>query len=191
VREWTFTLPSELPLWELESRWTFKSLKNNCKGKNIIGLKCRCLKWACLTYLDTSNTSYVQKKGRESNWQFDSWPLKVKNRPDFFTCRWHATYCWKALDEGYNFALNLISVWGFHTKLWGPKVARVPVVGISGLPLGSPGTKWHLGAGPMAKHRIYYKGQSDGFPQVWAMVSLVSPSLPVARLNIKSVLAMH
>jgi len=25
VREWTFTLPSELPLWELESQWTPKS----------------------------------------------------------------------------------------------------------------------------------------------------------------------
>ncbi len=25
VREWTPTLPSELPLWELESKWTSKS----------------------------------------------------------------------------------------------------------------------------------------------------------------------
>jgi hypothetical protein len=28
------------------------------------------------------NTSYDQKKGRESNWQFDSREVKVKNRPD-------------------------------------------------------------------------------------------------------------
>jgi len=28
---------------------------------------------------------------------------------------------------------------------------------------GSPGTKWHLGAGPVAKHRVYYKGEGDGF----------------------------
>ncbi len=34
-------------------------------------------------HLDTSNTSQGQKKGRESNWQFDSRPLKVENRPDF------------------------------------------------------------------------------------------------------------
>jgi len=39
-----------------------------------------------------------------------------------------------------------------------PKVARVPILGISGFPLGSPETKWHLGLGPMAKHRVNYKG---------------------------------
>jgi hypothetical protein len=34
VREWTFTLPNEFPLWELESRWTPKSLENDFKGQN-------------------------------------------------------------------------------------------------------------------------------------------------------------
>jgi hypothetical protein len=33
VREWTPTFPNELPLWELESRWTPKSSKSNCKVK--------------------------------------------------------------------------------------------------------------------------------------------------------------
>jgi hypothetical protein len=61
-----------------------------------------------------------------------------------------------------------------HTKLCAPKVARVPTLGISGLSRGSLGTKYHLGASPMARHKIYYKGEGDGFPQVWAMVSLVS-----------------
>jgi len=27
-------------------------------------------------------TRYGKKKGRESNWQFDSQPLKVRNRPN-------------------------------------------------------------------------------------------------------------
>jgi hypothetical protein len=36
-------------------------------------------KLACMTHLDTSNISYGQKKGHESNCQFDSRPLKVKN----------------------------------------------------------------------------------------------------------------
>ncbi len=35
---------------------------------------------------------------------------------------------------------------------------KVPTSGISGLSLWSLGTKWHLGAGPMARHREYYKG---------------------------------
>jgi hypothetical protein len=57
----------------------------------------------------------------------------------------------------------------------------VPIVGISGLPLGSLKTKWHLGVGPMAKHIVYYKGKGGGFPQVRVVVSLESPCLLVAR----------
>jgi len=78
AKEWTLTLPRQLPLGELESRWTPKSLGSNYRGQNpldsrvlyIIGylLKRRCLKWACMTHLDIWNTSYGQKKGRESNW---------------------------------------------------------------------------------------------------------------------------
>jgi len=144
-----------------------------------------------MTHLDTSNTSYGQKKGRESNCQFDSWPLNVRNRPDFLVFRWCATYHWKAFNEGYNFSLNLISIRGSHAKLWAPKVAEVPIVGISGLSLGSLRAKWHLGASPVAKHWVYYKGEGGGFPQVRAMVSLMNPSLPVTHLNIKSVSVMH
>ncbi len=33
----------------------------------------------------------------------------------------------------------------------------------------------------MAKHIVYYKGEGGGFPQVRAVVSFVSPWLPVAR----------
>jgi hypothetical protein len=110
VREWTLTLPSELPLWELESGWTLEFSESDCRSQNsldwsvlhIIGnlLERRYLKWAHMTHLDTWNTSYGQKKGQESNWQFDSWPLKIKNRPDFLVCRWRATNHWKALKEG-------------------------------------------------------------------------------------------
>ncbi len=37
------------------------------------------------------------------------WLLTIKSQesPWFFTCRWHATYRWKAFDEGYNFVSNL------------------------------------------------------------------------------------
>jgi len=83
-------------------------------------------------------------------------------------CRWHATYNWKALDEGYNFALDLISIRGLHTKLWGSKAIEVSTLGISGLPFGSPETKCHLDVGLVEKHIVYYKGEGDGFPQVRA-----------------------
>ncbi len=57
--------------------------------------------------------------------------VKVRNHPDFLAFRWRATYCWKDLDEGYNFVLDLISIRGLHTKICAPKVAGVLVVGIS------------------------------------------------------------
>jgi hypothetical protein len=92
-------------------------------------------------------------------------PLKVRNCPNFLVCRWCVTYRWKDLDEGYNFASDFISIKDLNTKFWAPKVTRVIVVGISRLPLGSPRTKWHLGAGLMVKHKVYYKGEGGSFPK--------------------------
>jgi len=106
---------------------------------------------------------------------------KSQKSPNFLACRWCATYLWKTLDEVYNFTSDLISIRGLHTKLWAPKVVGVLTLGILGLPLGSPGTKWHLGAGLMAKHKVYYKGEGGGFPKVWAVVSFVSLCLHVVR----------
>jgi hypothetical protein len=65
---------------------------------------------------------------------------KSRESSNFLMCKSHATYRWKALDEGYNFALDFISIGGLHTKLWAPKVAGVLIVGISRLPFG----KWGL-----------------------------------------------
>ncbi len=98
------------PIWEMESQWTLEFSEGNCMGQNSMNwgvlyiikklLECRCLKWACIAHLHIWNTSYDEKKGWESNWQFDSWPLKVRNQSDSLVCRWRATYRWKDLDEG-------------------------------------------------------------------------------------------
>jgi hypothetical protein len=103
----------------------------------------------------------------------------------------NSLYHWKAFDEGYNFSSDLILIRDMKRKLWAPKVAGASSLGISGLPLGNPGTKCHLDVGLMERHRVYYKGEGGGFPQVWAAMSLVSSSLPVARPNTKSVQTMH
>jgi hypothetical protein len=63
-------------------------------------------------------------------------------------------------------------------KLCTPKVAGILAMRISGLPLGSPKTKTHLDVVPMERYKIYYKGEGGGFPQIRAMVSLVSLSCP-------------
>ncbi len=169
-------------------KWTPESSKRDCKDQNslpqrvlyIIGklLKCKCIKWARISHLDIWNTSYGQKKGRESNWQFDSLPLKVKNRPNFLACMQHATCRWKAIDKGYNFVSNLITIEGLHKKLCAFNVVGVLVVGISRLPLGSLGTKSHLDVAPVERRKVHYKGEGGGFPQVWAVVSLMCPSCP-------------
>jgi len=188
MREWTFTLPRQLPPWEIESRWTPETSESDCRGQNsmargilyIIGkiLERRCLKWARLALLDIWNTSYGQKKGQESNCQFNSWPQKVGNRP-FFDVRFgSATRIWKALDESYNFASDRIAIRGLLAKLWGSKVSGVPFGAISGLPLGSLGKNSHLDVASVKSHRVYYKGEGGGFPQVRAVVNLVCPCCP-------------
>jgi len=89
---------------------------------------------------DIYSPSYGQKKGRESNWQLDSWPLKVGNRPlpDFrFEC---ATWRWKDLDKGYNFGWDLVAIQLYSRELWRFKVPGVPsgqfrdsISGVSGI----------------------------------------------------------
>jgi hypothetical protein len=68
---------------------------------------------------------------------------------------------------------------------------KVLTLAISGLPFGSPGIKCHFDVGFMERHKVYYKGEGGGFPQVWAVVSLVSLSLPVVRPSTKNILTMH
>jgi len=154
VREWALTLPRQLPLWE-ESRWTFETSETNLRGQNSIScsvlyiirklLERRCLKWARISHLDIWNISYGQKKGRESNCQFNSRPEKVGNRPNLLSCRRRATYSWKALNESYNFASDCTSIRGLLAKLQGSKAAGVPAGGISGLPRESPGKEKPFG----------------------------------------------
>jgi len=83
--------PNTPKVGDLESPGTPECLEFNNRGQNtshwgvlgVIGkvLKRRCRKWPLIGHLDIFSPRYGQKKGRESNWQFDSRPLKVGNRP--------------------------------------------------------------------------------------------------------------
>jgi hypothetical protein len=134
---WPFLLVKEsvaTPLWgscevvthtpengTWESSGTLENSEHNYRGQNTLHwgvlytvgkvLKCRCPKWLRMNHLDICRISYGRKKGRESNWQLDSRPLKVENRPDSSVCKWSATHCWKALDKSYNFGLDLVPIW--------------------------------------------------------------------------------
>jgi len=71
-------------------------------------------------------------------------------------------------------------------KLWASVIS-----GISGLPLGSLGTKCHLGVSLVGRHKVYYKGEGGGFPQVRVVMSFVSSSLPMVRPCTKNAQITH
>jgi hypothetical protein len=120
---------------DLESSGTPECSEFDSKAQNtshwgvlgVIGkvLKRRYRKWPRIGHLDICSPSYRQKKGRESNWQFDSRPLKVRNRPNPDLRIESAIRRWKDLDEGYKFGLDLVAIRLCSRELWAPKVPRL------------------------------------------------------------------
>jgi hypothetical protein len=56
-----------------------------------------------------------------------------------------------------------------------PQSHESPNLGDSGTPTWESWDKKPFGLGPVERCRVYYKGEGGGFPQVWAVVSLVCP----------------
>jgi hypothetical protein len=117
---------------DLESSGTPECLEFNRKAQNtsdwgvlgVIGkvLKRKCRKWPRIGHLNICSPSYGQKKGRESNWQFDSRPLKVKNLPLLDLRIGSAIRRWKDLDKGYKFGSDIVAIRLRSRELWAPKV---------------------------------------------------------------------
>ncbi len=159
----------------LESFGIPENSKNDCRSQNtshsgvlyIVGkvLKCKCPKWPRMSHLNIFSPSYGQKKGRESNWQFDSRPLKVENRPESDVSRWSATWRWKALEEGYKFGFDFVPIRGQGEKLWSFKVSGVQTGIVSGLHFGSLGKICHSDVASMGKRKEHYVGEGGGFPE--------------------------
>ncbi len=136
---------------DLESSETPECLEFDRKAQNtshwgvlaVIGkvLKRRYRKWPRIGHLDIYSPSYGQKKGRESNWQFDSRPLKFGNRPLPDIRLESATRRWKELDEGYNFGSDLVAIWLFSWELWAPKVPGLHLGQFRDSNLGVPGKR--------------------------------------------------
>jgi len=129
---WSLTLGK---VGGLESARTPECLELDSKAQNTSHwgvlsfiekfLKRRYRKWPRIGHSDICSPSYGQKKGRESNWQFDSRPLKVRNRPLPDVRIESATWSWKALDESCNFDLGLIPIRVCGEELWLFKVPGV------------------------------------------------------------------
>ncbi len=96
--------------------------------------------------------------------------IKSQESPLFLRCRWRDTYHSKALNKDYNFALDLTSIEGMHTKLWASKVVGVLILGVLEFPLGSPRTKWHLGIENTIRGKVVASSKSESWWVLWVCV---------------------
>ncbi len=89
VREWTLKLPSELPFWELESLMDFRIFRERLQGSKLNRFKRSLYHWKALRpymFKMDSHDPFQKEGSGVKNWQFDSWPLKVKNHLDYLLC---------------------------------------------------------------------------------------------------------
>ncbi len=87
----------------------FDSRSQNTSDWSVFGviekiLKYRCPKCPRIGHLDICSPSYGQKKGQKSR------PLKVRNQHLLNIRIRSATWRWKALEESYNFGLDLVLI---------------------------------------------------------------------------------
>ncbi len=73
-------------------------------------------------------------------------------------------YHWRAFNNGYNFAIDLISIRGFHKKLLVSKVVEIIISRIIGLLTWESREKCHLNVAFMVCHKEYYKRENCDFP---------------------------
>jgi hypothetical protein len=152
----------------LELCGTPECLELDSKGQNIsrwgalgvVGkvLKRRYRKCPRIGNSDICSPSYGQKKGRESNWQFDSRPLKVGNRclPDICS--------------------DLVVIQLCSRELWRFKVPGVPPGQIQDSISGVPGICAIRMPPPRPAAENTIGSKVVAYSQVRAVVSLVCPS---------------
>jgi hypothetical protein len=180
--------PNTPKVGDLESFGTPERLGFDSKAQNtsmwgvlgVIGkvLKRKYRKWPRIGHLDICNPRYGQKKGRESNWQFDSRPLKVKSRELTSSRRPN----WKC-DRSFERSRRGLQVWfGPHcdqisqSRVMSSRSPGTPTGTISELQLGSPGKKCHSSASAAEWHIVYYREDGGGTSRVRAVVCLVVQS---------------
>jgi hypothetical protein len=166
--------PSGLP----KTQKTIWGISSHRCALGIIGkvFKCRCPKWPRMSHLDICSPSYGQKKGRESKWQFDSRPLKVRNRPVPDVRSRSATRRWKALFEGYNFGLDLVPIGGRGEELRSPKVPGLQLGTVSGLHFGNPRQKAIRMPPPRSNAEYTIRSKVMAYSRVRAVMCLVVQS---------------
>jgi len=181
--------PNTPKVGDLESSGTPECLGFDSKAQNtlhwgilgVIGkvLKRKYRKWPRIGHLDICRPSYGQKKGRGSNWQFDSRPLKVGNRPLLDSELKVQDVVGKISTRATTLVQNLLrsdSAVGSYEPPKSRDSNRDSFGTISELQLGSPGKKSHLNVVPEMWRTEYYMGEGGGFPRVRAVMCLMVQS---------------
>jgi hypothetical protein len=109
------------------------------------------LKWAHIAHLDIWNTSYGQKKGQESNWQFDPLPLKVRNRPDFRCVQIACDMPLESSQRRLQLCFRPYFNQRFTCKVMAPQSHRSPNLGNFGTPTWESWDKKPFRCGPRGK----------------------------------------
>jgi hypothetical protein len=76
--KWAPVLRVEVPM----NSWIFREWLQGSKPIGLKILERKCLKWACMTHLDISNTSYGQKRAGSQIWL----PTTKSREPPWFPC---------------------------------------------------------------------------------------------------------
>jgi len=132
-------------------------------------LQRKCFKCHRIVHLDLLCISYDQKKGRESNWKFDSRP-QIPWKQGSMRSTWSVLYTvGKIFSRTIRyFPRTLIKTWfekNMNVQSFG--TIRIPILG---LPLGSPREKWHLDIITAERHIIYYKeGSCVSSQRLWVV----------------------
>jgi hypothetical protein len=168
------------------------SKRQNTSQWGVLGvvgkvLKRRYRKWPRIGHLDICSPSYGQKKGLESNWQFDSRPLKVgKSMPSRHPNR----ECDTALERSRRGLQLLFRPRRDPTLQSGVMAIQrsgSPAGTKSGLHFGSPGNLCHLDATSVASYREYYRQYGGGILPSQGCGESKWVRVPVACPNTKRV----
>ncbi len=182
--------------WSL--KWTPKFLKRNRKGQNqsigrffyIIGKILKCKNGLALP-IWTSETQVTIKR-KVKNQIVNLTPDHKKSTFDLISlCASNVRHTARKLLIRATTLLQTSSQLEVCMWSYGPQSCESPNGGNFAIPTWESRTKGHLDVTPMERCNVYSKREGGGFPQVRAMVSLVNPSLPMARFSTKSAPTMH
>jgi hypothetical protein len=121
-------------------------------------LQRKCFKCHRIVHLDLLCISYDQKKGRESNWKFDS-RRQIPWKQGSMRSTWSVLYTVYKIFSSHSHK-NLIWEKYERPKFWDNKNPN----------FGSPREKWHLDIITAERHIIYYKeGSCASSQRLWVV----------------------